>query len=343
VARDFLVPQMPEGGKLSDVMLLIIGIVGTTVAPWQLFFQQSYVVDKRITPRFIRYERLDLWLGIALVIIGAAAIMAFAAATFAGQAEFGNFTDAGGIAAGLEKYVGRSAGVMFAIALIDAALIGASAVSLSTAYAIGDVFSARHSLHRRVTEAKGFYAVYCGLIVIAAAIVLMPGSPLGLLTLAVQVLAGVLLPSATVFLLLLCNDKPVLGPWVNNPWLNYFTSAIIAVLVILSIILTVSVLFLEATNAQVILGIMGGGGVVAVIAALVIMALSQNNGSATPAEEVAAPATSRDAWRMPPLDQLAPAKLSLAAKTWMGVLRLYLVVAGGLVLFRIVMLAVGNG
>jgi Mn2+/Fe2+ NRAMP family transporter len=343
VARDFLVPQMPEGGKLSDVMLLIIGIVGTTVAPWQLFFQQSYVVDKRITPRFIRYERLDLWLGIALVIIGAAAIMAFAAATFAGQAEFGNFTDAGGIAAGLEKYVGRSAGVMFAIALIDAALIGASAVSLSTAYAIGDVFSARHSLHRRVTEAKGFYAVYCGLIVIAAAIVLMPGSPLGLLTLAVQVLAGVLLPSATVFLLLLCNDKPVLGPWVNNPWLNYFTSAIIAVLVILSIILTVSVLFPEATNAQVILGIMGGGGVVAVIAALVIMALSQNNGSATPAEEVAAPATSREAWRMPPLDQLAPAKLSLAAKTWMGVLRLYLVVAGGLVLFRIVMLAVGNG
>jgi Mn2+/Fe2+ NRAMP family transporter len=64
VARDFVVPQMPEGGKLSDVMLLIIGIVGTTVAPWQLFFQQSYVIDKRITPRFIRYERLDLWIGI---------------------------------------------------------------------------------------------------------------------------------------------------------------------------------------------------------------------------------------------------------------------------------------
>ena len=343
VARDFLVPQMPEGGKLSDVMLLIIGIVGTTVAPWQLFFQQSYVVDKRITPRFIRYERLDLWIGIALVIIGAAAIMAFTAATFAGQAEFGNFTDAGGIAAGLEKYVGRSAGVMFAIALIDAALIGASAVSLSTAYAIGDVFSARHSLHRRVTEAKGFYAVYFLLIAIAAAIVLTPGSPLGLLTVAVQVLAGVLLPSATVFLLLLCNDRPVLGPWVNTRWLNAFTGAVIAVLVLLSVILTVSVLFPNATNAQVILGILGGGGVIALIGALVVMALSQNGESATPAEEIAAPATSRDAWRMPPLDQLAPAKLSLAAKTWMGVLRLYLVVAGGLVLFRIVMLALRNG
>jgi len=343
VARDFLVPQMPDGGKLSDVMLLIIGIVGTTVAPWQLFFQQSYVVDKRITPRFIRYERLDLWIGIALVIIGGAAIMAFTAATFAGQPEFGNFTDAGGIAAGIGKYVGKTAGVMFAIALIDAALIGASAVSLATAYAIGDVFSARHSLHRKVTDAKGFYAVYCGLIVIAAAIVLIPGSPLGLLTLAVQVLAGVLLPSATVFLLLLCNDKPVLGPWVNNRWLNYFTGAIIAVLVILSIILTVSVLFPDATNAQVILGIMGGGGVVAAIAALVIMALSKNGGIESSTEEVAGETMSRDTWRMPPLAQLAPAKLSLAAKTWMGALRLYLVVAVALVLFRVVMLAIGHG
>jgi len=342
VARDFVVPQMPEGGKLSDVMLLIIGIVGTTVAPWQLFFQQSYVIDKRITPRFIRYERLDLWIGIALVIVGGGAIMAFTAATFAGQPEFGNFTDAGGIAAGLEKYVGKTAGVMFAIALIDAALIGASAVSLSTAYAIGDVFSARHSLHRKVTDAKGFYAVYFLLIAVAAAIVLTPGSPLGLLTVAVQVLAGVLLPSATVFLLLLCNDKPVLGPWVNARWLNAFTGAVIAVLVLLSVILTVSVLFPDATNEQVILGILGGGGVLAVVAALVIMAFSQNGGSAAPAEEAAHTQMSRATWRMPPLDQLPPAKLSLAAKTWMGVLRLYLVVAGGLVLFRIVMLAIGQ-
>ncbi len=268
--------------------------------------------------------------------------MAFTAATFAGQAGFGNFTDAGGVAAGLEKYAGRTAGVMFAIALIDAALIGASAVSLSTAYAIGDVFSARHSLHRKVADAKGFYAVYGGLIAVAAAVVLIPGSPLGLLTLAVQVLAGVLLPSATVFLLLLCNDKPVLGPWVNNRWLNTFTGAIIATLVVLSVILTVSVLFPDATNDHLILGIMGGGGVAAVIAALVIMALSQNGGSASPTEETAA-TMSRDTWRMPPLDQMPPAKLSLAAKTWMGVLRLYLVVAVALVLFRVVMLAIGNG
>jgi Mn2+/Fe2+ NRAMP family transporter len=346
VAHDFVVPQMPEGGKLSDVMLLIIGIVGTTVAPWQLFFQQSYVIDKRITPRFIRYERLDLWIGIVLVIVGGGAIMAFTAATFAGQSEFGNFTDAGGIAAGIGKYVGRTAGVMFAIALIDAALIGASAVSLSTAYAIGDVFSARHSLHRKVTDAKAFYGVYFLLVALAAAIVLIPGSPLGLLTLAVQVLAGVLLPSATVFLLLLCNDKPVLGPWVNTRWLNYFTGAVIAALVVLSVVLTASVLFPDATTDQMILGILVGGGVAAAIVALVVMALSGNGetvamkADAHDSADVAVVA--RNTWRMPPLDRLAPMKLSLAAKTWMGVLRLYLVVAVALVLFRVVMLALAG-
>jgi NRAMP (natural resistance-associated macrophage protein)-like metal ion transporter len=342
VAHDFVVPQIPATDKTSNMMLLIIGLVGTTVAPWQLFFQQSYVIDKRITPRFIRYERLDLWLGIALVIVGAVAIMAFTAQAFVGTSDFGNFTDTGGIAAGLEKYAGRGVGVMFAIALIDAAMIGAAAVSLSTAYAIGDVFSARHSLHRPVTEAKGFYAVYGLLILVAAAIVLTPNAPLGLLTVAVQTLAGVLLPSATVFLLLLCNDKPVLGPWVNNRRLNYFTGAVIAALVILSVILTVSVLFPNATNAETVLGILVGGGAAAVVVALVIMVLSQN-GRAEPPTVMDTAALDRNTWRMPPLASLAPAELSFAAKTWMGILRLYLVVAGGLVLVRIVWLALGNG
>jgi Mn2+/Fe2+ NRAMP family transporter len=344
VAHDLVVPTIPATDKMSDLMLLVIGLVGTTVAPWQLFFQQSYVVDKRITPRFIRYERTDLWIGIALVIVGAVAIMAFTAAAFAGQAEFGTFTDAGGIAAGLEKYAGKAAGVMFAIALIDAAMIGAAAVSLATAYAIGDTFSARHSLHRGVTDAKGFYAVYFLLIAVAAALVLTPGSPLGLLTEAVQTLAGVLLPSATVFLLLLCNDRAVLGPWVNNRWLNYFTGAVIAALVVLSVILTASVLFPDATTTQVILGLLGGGGAAAVLVALAVMALSRKGRDAAldTADESAAhadPAT----WRMPPLHTLPPAKFGLAAQTWLGVLRLYLVVAGGLVLVRIVTLAIGQG
>src|SRR5205807_3490668 len=95
-------------------------MTGTTIAPWQLFFQQSYVVDKRITPRFIRYERLDLWLGIVLVVMGGVAMMGFTAATFAGRPEFGHFADAGAVAAGMQKYFGRTPGVLFALALIDA-------------------------------------------------------------------------------------------------------------------------------------------------------------------------------------------------------------------------------
>ena len=87
--------------------------------------------------------------------------------------------------------------MLFAIALLDASIIGAFAVSLSTAYAISDVFGLNHSLHRGVKRAKGFYAIYAGLIGAAATIVLIPGSPLGLLTVGVQVLAGVLLPSAS--------------------------------------------------------------------------------------------------------------------------------------------------
>ncbi|HLN25838.1 MAG TPA: NRAMP family divalent metal transporter [Patescibacteria group bacterium] len=338
VAHDFVVPQMPEGAKLSDVMLLIIGIVGTTVAPWQLFFQQSYVIDKRITPRFIRYERADLWIGIVLVIIGGVAMMAFAAATFTGQVEFGAFTDAGGVAAGLEKYAGKTAGVLFAIALIDACIIGASAVSLSTAYAIGDVLSLKHSLHRKATDAKGFYAVYCGLVVLAAALVLTPGTPLGLLTNAVQTLAGVLLPSATVFLLLLCNDKAVLGPWVNSRKLNIFTGAVIAVLVMLSIILTASVMYPDM-GEQAIIGILIGGSVLAVVMTVVIKAIE---GRKTSVAEPAVDRSLQNNWLMPPLAELPPARLTLLSRVWMVVLRGYLVIAAGLVLVRIVQLAVGG-
>jgi Mn2+/Fe2+ NRAMP family transporter len=339
IVRDFAVPQLPQGAKLSEVMLLIIAIAGTTIAPWQLFFQQSYVIDKRITPRFISYERADLWLGIALVIIGAVAMMAFTAAAFDGKPEFGNFTDAGAVANGIGKHAGKAAGVMFAIALIDASIIGASAVSLSTAYAIGDVLSLRHSLHRKPSDAKGFYAVYCGLIVIAACLVLTPGAPLGLLTNAVQTLAGVLLPSATVFLLLLCNDKAVLGPWVNSKRLNLFTGAVIAVLVMLSAILTVAVLLPEAATETIILSLLGTGTILgaSVAAGTLFASKKQRKMEFSPA---AGPPLSRSHWRMPPLHRLPRARLSLSARCWMGVLRAYLLIAGGLILFRIVTLAI---
>ncbi len=334
VARDFVLPQLPGTGKLSDVLLLIIAIVGTTVAPWQLFFQQSYVIDKRITPRFMAYEKADLWIGIVVVIIGAVAMMAFCAATFAGHPEAGNFTDAGGISAGLEKYVGAVPGTLFAIALIDASIIGASAVSLATAYTLSDVLALKHSLHRKATDAKGFYLVYCGLIAAAAILVLIPGAPLGLITEGVQTLAGVLLPSATVFLLLLCNDRAVLGPWVNGRFTNLFTGAVIAVLVLLSVVLTASVLYPDITGETILL-ILGGGGVAALIVAGITLLLGKRAADLEPALDRAL----RPAWRMPPLPQLAPNRITGATRIWMVVLRGYLVVAVGMVLFRLVQLA----
>jgi NRAMP (natural resistance-associated macrophage protein)-like metal ion transporter len=341
ISRDFFIPNWPANSKLSDVMLLVIGIVGTTVAPWQLFFQQSYVIDKRITPRFMKYEKADLWIGIGFVIVGAVAMMAFCAALFGGRTEFGNFTDAGGVIAGLHKYVGPTSATIFAVALLDASIIGAAAVSLATAYAIGDVFKIRHSLHRSVLDAKGFYLVYFGIIALAAALVLMPGSPLGLLTEAVQTLAGVLLPSATVFLLLLCNDKAVLGPWVNGKKLNLFTGAIIWILVVLSIILTAATVYPDISGAT-IMKILVGGTLLAVAGYAATEFARQRRGA--PAVEVAAPNAAalkavRDTWRMPPLAELPKPNLTLAKRVWMGVLRAYLVIAVGLVIVKVVQMA----
>lgn len=339
VAHDFVVPQMPPGGKLSDVMLLIIGIVGTTVAPWQLFFQQSYIIDKRITPRFIKYERADLWLGIVLVIVGAVAMISFTAKIFMGHPEFGNFQDAGAICAGLAKYYGRLPGVLFAIALIDASIIGAMAVSLSTAYALGDVLSLKHSLHRKPGDAKGFYAMYCGLIILAAALVLLPGVPLGLLTNAVQTLAGVLLPSAVVFLLILCNDKEVLGPWVNNRLTNLIAAAIVAVLVLLSVILTAAVIFPDISS-ETISNILIGGSVLGLIIAIAVNVLhareEMERGQQANHKAHKRDVQHRHDWRMPALDKLKPMVLSSRNKLWMSVLRTYLLVAMGMVIYKVI-------
>jgi NRAMP (natural resistance-associated macrophage protein)-like metal ion transporter len=334
-----LVPQLPpvpEGG-FANMMLLIIGVVGTTVAPWQLFFQQSYIIDKRITPRFIPYARLDLVLGIVIVIGGAIALMGAAAVTFAHHPEFGQFADAGAVAEGMQKYFGRVPAVIFALALINYSIIGASAISLATAYAIADVLKLNHSLHRKPREAKTFYAVYTGLIIGSAALVLTPNMPLGLLTNAVQALAGVLLPSATVFLLLLCNDRAVLGPWVNGHRLNIFTGGVIAVLVMLSIILTAAVLYPDLGSRQILLILAGGSGI-ALLAG--IAAWIRRPARATDAAAI--DESQRATWHMPPLETLKPGKFSPMRRLWMGILRGYLLIAAGLVIARIVEL-VGAG
>ncbi len=348
MARGFVIPAVPGGGQLATVMLMIIGIVGTTVAPWQLFFQQSYVVDKRITPRFIRYEKADLVIGIAVVIVGGAAIMGAMTAAFAGTRAAGHFTDTAGLAAGLAAYAGKAAGALFAVALLDAAMIGAFAVSLSTAYALGDILGLKHSLHRGVKNAKGFYVMYAALIVGAATIVLIPGSPLGLFTEGVQVLAGVLLPSATVFLLMLCNDKAVLGPWVNGKLTNAFTSAVIGVLIMLSLILVAAVVFPHITARQivVIMAVWAGLGLVAGLALLARRrartAAAAAGGVVRPAAAGAEGRTGKEYWRMPALAMLAPAPMSTGRRAGMLGMWAYLAIAMVAVVFRLVVLALGH-
>jgi NRAMP (natural resistance-associated macrophage protein)-like metal ion transporter len=322
MARDFVVPGI-RGGATSTSVLLIIAIVGTTVAPWQLFFQQSNVIDKRITPRWINYERLDTYVGALVVVLGAAALVGIAAFAFAHTPYFGHFTDAEGVASALDHTLGSAAGALFALVLLNASLIGAGALTLSTSYAFGDVFGTKSSLHRSFSDAKTFYSMFAVLIAGAAAIVLIPGAPLGVITEAVQALAGVLLPSATVFLLLLCNDREVLGPWRNPTWLNAVASVIVAVLVLLSLILMATTIFpgVDVTTLALV------GGAVLAAGMLGFGALMLRPGRAARRAVEPEPGIPKQQWTMPPLALLRRPEWPLGRKVAMLVLRGYLVLA----------------
>jgi NRAMP (natural resistance-associated macrophage protein)-like metal ion transporter len=333
VHRTF-VPSI-HGGATSTAVLLIIAIVGTTVAPWQLFFQQSNIIDKRITPRWINYERADTVIGAFIVVIGAGALIAITAYAFEGTPAFGRFADAGTVATQLGHDLGSTAGTFFAIVLLNASLIGAAAVTLATSYAFGDVFGAKHSLNRGPLDAKAFYASFALVVTAAAGIVLIPQAPLGLITTSVQALAGVLLPSATVFLLLLCNDREVLGPWSNPPWLNAVASVIIGVLVELSMILMATTMFPGVDVAQlfVYLSLV----LIAGFAAMAIHAVRNRPGAAA-AEVADIPKDRRNTWTMPPLALLERPAWSPGRTTGMLVLRGYLVIAVLLLVIKTVQL-----
>jgi Mn2+/Fe2+ NRAMP family transporter len=332
-----LLPQLP-GGATSNLLLLIVGIVGTTVAPWQLFFQQSNVIDKRITPSWLAYERLDTIIGSVVVIAGAAALMVATAFAFGGTPAAGRFQDAGATAAQLARHVGPMAGAIFAIVLLNAAMIGAAAVTLATSYAFGDVFKTRHSLHWGFGEARTFYLIFSGVVALAAGIVLIPHAPLGLVTLGVQALAGILLPGASVFLLLLANDRAVLGPWANSGWLNALAAVIIGVLVVLSAILGAVTLFPSVDVGRLTL-VLGGS----LIAGLGILGALQLRGRRTPRADIPeVEEIDRLTWQMPPLEDLPRPAWSLARKVGVLTLRGYLVLAMLLVMARVTQLAIGG-
>jgi len=337
-AKSFVVPSI-SGGVSSDAVLLIIAIVGTTVAPWQLFFQQSNVVDKRITPRFMGYERADTVIGAFVVVIGAAALLMTGDWAARSTNSGGKFIDAGDIAHLLGQH-SAALGSIFAIVLIDASILGAAAVTLATSYAFGDVFGLKHSLHRGFADAKQFYLSYTAMVVLAAAIVLIPGAPLGLITTAVQALAGLLLPSASVFLLLLCNDREVLGPWVNRPWLNWVAGLIVGTLLLLSGILMATTLF-PNINVVAVASYLALALVILVAAAgPALRWMARRQPAAAPAK-FPARGVDRTTWRMPPLTLLEPVIWSPGTRLGMIALRGYLVLGALLLVVKAIQVSRG--
>ena len=332
--KGFAVPGI-QGGINSTAVLVIIAIVGTTVAPWQLFFQQSNVVDKRITPRWFAYEKADTIFGSVVVVIGAAAIIMATASIFTGTSAFGNFSDPVSVARAFASGNSYLLGSVYAVLLFDCSIVGASAVTLATSYAFGDVFGLRHSLHRGFRDAKFFYGTYSGMVICAAAIVLFANDPLlSLITVAVQALAGVLLPSASVFLVLLCNDTEVLGPWVNRPWLNVVATVIVTVLLELSLILVVTTIFTTIDVPKLMLVMTSAVGVVLVIASVMIVR--------SPPKVPQMSAAAKANWRMPALALLEHPTWSLGRRVAILALRGYLVVAVVLLVVKAIQIALGH-
>ena len=323
------------GGFRPPTILLTISIVGTTVAPWQLYFQQSNIVDKKITTRWLNYERADTVLGAFIVIVTAIMIVAAVAAAVAGTPASGAYTDALAVAETLKRYVGPAAGTMFAILLLNASVIGATTVTLASSYAIGDVSGLRQSLNARVRDAKGFYGMVAGLIVVAGATVLATDPRIqGIITLAVQAACGILLPATTVFALLLCNDREVLGPWVNGRWQNVVSLAIVLALFVLSATLMVTTV-LPGTPVTALLAALAIGSAVAFVA----IAPGMFRASAR-APEASSYGDKMD-WRTPRLTLLARPPQSLGRRVLFALVGAYLAVSSVLLVVRVVRLVIG--
>jgi len=236
--RAMVVPGIPAGGLSADLIFLVIAVVGTTVAPWQLFSQQSCIADKRLRFSDVPWARLDTFLG-ACITISVAACMMLAGNT--SLVHGFRFTDPAQMAVDLGSFTGPWVKNIILLMMINAAVLGTTAISLSSAWAYGEVRGWPHSLQLPFRQARGFYAVYLLCVAAAAAVVLIPRAPLQLIILGVQVLAGVMLPSAIIFLQLLLNDKELLGSYANKRWNNIVNWTIIILIFALSLVLAAQV------------------------------------------------------------------------------------------------------
>lgn len=232
------IPHWPPGGFTNELFFLLMANVGTTIAPWMLFFQQSTVVDKGMKEKDLLFGRLDTIVGTILTVLVAVFLV-----IVTGKLLFGVPIESAAQAAIRLMPINRWVGTFVAIGLFDAGLLGAICISLASSWAFGEVFGWAHSLNNKIKEAPWFYAYYFFDLLFAGVVVLIPRAPLVLITLFVQVIATTLLPAALVFLILLLNNEELMGKYKNNIWENIINFGIVIGLIALSTGYSLSILF----------------------------------------------------------------------------------------------------
>jgi NRAMP (natural resistance-associated macrophage protein)-like metal ion transporter len=251
VGRGFFRPSFRFGTALGPaaVLTLIMANIGTTITPWQIFFQQSAVVDKGMDIKDIKYGKIDTFIGSLMTCTVAVFIIIATAAVFYYHPSGPILVEsAAGTAARMPQMItppwGESAKVLFAIGLFDAGLLGALCISLATSWALGEVLGWAHSLNKSVREAPWFYVAYLAMLLSSGVVSLVASTRLqDTITIFVQVVAVTLLPAALVFLILLLNDKPLMGDQVNTRRQNIANWSITVFVIVVSTAFGLSVLF----------------------------------------------------------------------------------------------------
>ncbi|HEY6102950.1 MAG TPA: Nramp family divalent metal transporter [bacterium] len=218
-------------------LTLVVGLVGTTVAPWMQFYQQAAIVDKGIGVRDIRYARWDTYLGvISLNVVAFFIVVACGATLFAHGISITSAADA---AAALRPLAGPYAAGLFALGLLNASLFSVAIIPLSTAYAVCEAFGWEAGLDRSPREAPVFVGLFTAMIITAAVVIVLPGVPLIPVMLFSQVLNGVLLPLVLVFLILLTGDREIMGRYRNGRIFSAAAWVLVVALAALSVLLLV--------------------------------------------------------------------------------------------------------
>jgi Mn2+/Fe2+ NRAMP family transporter len=227
VASSFDFLPFPNG-SFNTLLLLLASTIGATVTPWMIFFQQSASADKGMTPRDVRHGRYDTAAGAVLAaIFGVGALVAGAALLGHSGSGIQGFAGAG-FPEALKRVAGGPAGAVFALGLIEAGAVAMLTISASTAYAAGECVGASHSFNTSPRNAAVFYAANVGVALLAAVVILIPGAPLLSIALNANVLATVLLPVSLVFMVMLANDRSLMGEWANKRSTNAIGIAVIA-------------------------------------------------------------------------------------------------------------------